>query len=181
MRDDVGVWLERLTALHKSSMRRAASAEGLRLVHLEILDYLSICNKYSNTAQALCEFLGQTKGSISQSLAFLETGGYIRREEDMQDRRCTRLFLTEQGNDCLLLAQKAMLVPHPNDQHSAQWAETLKEMIVTWQAQSDGAGFGLCRSCRHNCVLENGDFRCGLTGDPLTTADTSKLCREHEF
>ena len=181
MDEDIDLWLERLTALRKSAMRKAANSEGLRLVHLEILHYLSVSNKYSNTAQALCEFLGQTKGSISQSLSFLELEFYIEKKEDEQDKRCTRLFLTDKGKDALARATKKMKPSLFEKAENAKWADSLKSMIKALQEKSGDKGFGQCHSCHYNRTLPNGKFQCGLTGDPLTKTDTSKLCREHEF
>ncbi len=66
-------------------MRKFATEEGLQLVHVEILQYLSVCNRYSDTTQTISEYLGQTKGSISQSLSNLEENGYIKRTHEKLD------------------------------------------------------------------------------------------------
>ena len=79
MLKNIDIWLERLSSLYKSQMRQAASVEGFQLVNLEIMQYLSLCNGYSNTAQALSEYLGQTKGSISQSLKIMESSPHRHR------------------------------------------------------------------------------------------------------
>ena len=77
MLNNIEIWLERLSSLYISQMRQAASEQGVQLVNLEILQYLSICNDYSNTAQAISYYLGQTNGSIYQNLKMMEQSDLI--------------------------------------------------------------------------------------------------------
>ena len=95
MQNDAHIWLERLTSLYKNQMRQAANEEGVQLVHIEALQYLSICNQYSNTAQALSEYLGQTKGSISQSIKLMEKIGHIERKPCQKDKRAIKTLFIE--------------------------------------------------------------------------------------
>lgn len=71
MDHNIDMWIERISSLRSSLVRKAATAAGLQFIHAEILEYLGRCNRYSNTAQALTEYLGLTKGSVSQSLKLL--------------------------------------------------------------------------------------------------------------
>lgn len=171
------IWLERLTTLHKSQMRKAANAEGMPFVHLEILQYLSMCNRYSNTAQALSDYLGQTKGSISQSLKIIEDKDYIVRKPCTQDGRVTRLYLTEKSKDVLERIQ------HLNfpDQNAEQIVTSLKEVVKQWQMQTGSKGFGQCLTCRFWTTTGQDNFKCGLTGEALSKENIKLLCQEHEF
>ena len=178
MMNDLEIWLERLSSLYKSQMRHAANSEGVQTVHLEILQYLSISNHYSNTAQALSEYLGQTKGSISQSLKILEAEGYIERKSCKEDKRVTRLFLTKTGKSSF---KKMSAYLMPNLDEAADDIELIKSLLQKWQIRNDHKGFGQCQSCRFNRQLDNGKFQCGLTKAPLSKADIKKICREHEF
>ncbi|PJB71362.1 MAG: MarR family transcriptional regulator [Alphaproteobacteria bacterium CG_4_9_14_3_um_filter_47_13] len=178
MMNDTNIWLERLSSLYKSQMRKAAGIEGVQLVHFEILRYLSLCNKYSNTAQAVSEYLGQTKSSISQSLQFLENNDLIERKTDPVDKRFARLFLTKNGKTCLERMNKNLAPEIPDHQGTT---EIIKMILGLWQKQNDHRSFGQCHSCLYNRRLENGKFQCGLTNETLTKSDTTKLCREHEF
>ena len=69
----------------------------MQMVHVEIIQYLSSCNLYSNTAQALSEYLGQTKGSISQTISNLEKNGLLKKSQDRNDKRVYHLELTFKG------------------------------------------------------------------------------------
>ncbi len=178
MSNDVSIWLERLASLHKSQMRKAASAADVQLVHLEILHYLSICNKHSNTAKDLSDYLGQTKGSISQSLKFIEQARHIERKPCPNDGRVTRLYLTAKGKACLKDISKDTLPALPQNDLTI---ETLKALLHGWQTKSDLRGFGQCKSCCYNQSLDNGKFYCGLLDEPLSKSDTQKICKEHMF
>ena len=52
----VSQWIERLSAVHRNLMRQFANEEGLQLVHVEIMQYLSVSNRYSDTTQAISEY-----------------------------------------------------------------------------------------------------------------------------
>ncbi len=178
MINDIDIWLERLTSLYRSQIRHAANNEGIQPVHVEILQYLSICNRYSNTAQALSEYLGQTKGSISQSLKLLEKDGYIERNQCPDDKRVTRLYLTPKAKASVKRIANSLM---PNLGEAKEASDALKSLLMEWQLKNSHQGFGQCQSCRFNRSLPNGKFQCGLTGEPLTKVEVKQICREHEF
>src|SRR5258706_5455383 len=93
--------LERLGNLMRSELRQSGSAESLQPVHLHALVYLSKATRYSNTPQALADFLGLTKGTVSQTLLLLDRRGLIERFEDDIDRRVVRLRLSSAGERLL--------------------------------------------------------------------------------
>lgn len=169
--------LERLGALQRSESRRYAQEHGLQMVHLEVLNYLHRCNRYSDTTQALSEYLGQTKGSISQTLAFLEGEGLLRRTRDEQDRRVFHLALSP----------KARRLVHEFEErfYGEIDLETLSEKSLTeaisrLQKKNGLKGFGLCAACHHNSNPGGQKFQCGLTGESLTVEDTKLICREFQ-
>src|SRR5437868_9762752 len=99
--------VERLGNLMRAELRRSGSDESLQPVHLHALIYLSKANRYSNTPQALADYLGLTKGTISQTLLLLDRRGLIERFEDEIDRRVVRLRLSTAGEQFLADAQPA--------------------------------------------------------------------------
>ncbi len=150
----------------------------MQVVHLEILRYLSICNRYSNTAQALSEYLGQTKGSISQSLKLLEKEQLITRKPSQKDKRVVRIFLTTKGEKSLN-RMSVYLMPKLDEQIDS--AGAIQALLKQWQIINDHSGFGQCLSCRFNKNLGNEEFECGLTGEPLSDVEVKMICKEHEF
>lgn len=60
--------LERIGNLLRAEERAAGLRHGPQPVHLQALRYVQSCNRYSNTPAALTEYLGLTKGTVSQTL-----------------------------------------------------------------------------------------------------------------
>lgn len=179
---EIDIWIERLSSLQKSQMRKATTEAGIPLVHFEILQYLSICNRYSNTAQALSEYFGQTKSSISQSLKLIEKAGHIERKPCEQDKRAVRIHLTPAGMNCYAGIAEQLLHCEEDD---PQTIEVIKSLLVRWQKNNQLHVFGQCKSCRYNQIIEQKagvtQYLCGLTGEALSGEDVEKICKEHEF
>lgn len=171
----VSQWLERLSAVHRNLMRRFANEEGLQLVHVEIMQYLSVSNRYSDTTQAISEYLGQTKGSISQSLNLLEEQGFVKRMQDKVDKRIFHLSLSAKGS-----AVTHRMYASIDLQGAEELEPGLKNLLTSIQKKNNLRGFGTCISCRFNQNPGKNVFVCGLTTEKLTLDDTKKICREHD-
>lgn len=173
--------LERLCTLLRHDARQRALPHGLRPVQVEALLYLDRCNRYSDTPQAVAEYLGSTKGTVSQTLKILEREGLLRKEPDPEDGRVIRLRLTASGRD---LAQELAVPPILEKALAAEGlaaqrlADDLRHLLAAMQRAAGRQTFGTCHSCRH-FRRDDGSFRCGLTGEALSTADSRKICREH--
>ena len=72
MSEDLFNIIERLANVLRQEVRAEGQSLGLQPVQQEALYYLSICNRYSDTTLAVTEYLGLTKGTVSQSLKVLE-------------------------------------------------------------------------------------------------------------
>jgi DNA-binding MarR family transcriptional regulator len=159
--------------------------DGLQRVHLRALAYLRVANRYSNTPRALAEFLGLTKGTVSQSLLLLDRRGLVERAPDPEDGRVVRLRLSAKGRrladgSSLEGRWAAALAGVPAGERAAA-ARVLRQALVALQRQRGNLSFGECRTCRH-FLREGADtFRCGLTGEPLLRAETRQTCREHAW
>jgi hypothetical protein len=56
----------------------------------------------------------------------------------------------------------------------------LTRLLAGWQqSRPGGRTFGACHGCRH-FQAGPGEHRCGLTGEPLSEEDSTRICREHE-
>ena len=163
--------------------RQQAVAAGLPAVQWNILHYLSMANRYSNTPQALTEYLGLTKGTVSQSLKRLEARGWVERIADAQDGRVVRLLLSRDGarqlDDTVEAEWHAAAAALPAPQRDAAEA-ALRQLLTGWQQSRQGRSFGVCRSCTHFRAGSD-EHRCGLTGEPLSDDDSTRICREHNY
>lgn len=175
--------LERLSALLRSESRALLNDYGLQPVQYEALYYLSVSNRYSNTAKAVTEFLGQTKGTISQTLKVLEKKGLISRQVDDVDKRISHLLVTPAGQ--ALIKQ---LRPSPILNLTCQQLEvgefdninqSLTRLLSQLQAANQFKTFGQCHSCIYNVRVSKSQFLCDLTREPLSKAETGLICREH--
>ena len=175
--------VERLGNLLRVGLRQAATAQSLQPIHLQALLYLVEANRYSNTPQALAEYLGLTKGTVSQSLLLLARRKLIARHADEKDGRVVRLTLTDKGKDILKELglsnawRDAMQAASPARLSSA--TKVLKEALATLQTKNGHRTFGVCVTCRHNLHIGPRSYVCGLTKEKLTSREVNQICREH--
>lgn len=162
-------------------------SEGLNPAQWEALRFMARANRYSRTPSALACYLGTTKGTASQTLKALETKGLVVRQCCEQDRRVSRLELTKQGE--LLLKQdpigKVESVCREAGVDCKFTVGTLARLLEEVQDGLELKEFGVCGDCTHFCgdkdnkaALKDGDFHCGLNGDPLSTSDARHICVE---
>jgi DNA-binding MarR family transcriptional regulator len=183
--DRIYDYLERISNLIRMEARRSQSFKGLQPVQLEALHYLASCNRYSNTPLAVSEYLGLTKGTVSQTLAILENNGLIAKESDARDRRVVHLLLTEAGRRLLEESipprvLRAALGTFPEERRQLL-ESALADVLQAMQVANRLKTFGACKTCRHHLVLEDATRRCGLTGERLFEDDAERICREHQL
>lgn len=176
--------LERMGALIRSEQRRKCAAIGLQPVHLQALDYLSRCNRFSDTPVAITSYLGTTKGTVSQTLLLLEKRGYVKKVRDTLDKRKVHLYLLSAGKETLDLAKpielfnRASLILDQNDHETHK--EGFVNALTALQKANKSESFGLCKTCYYFTTTSEG-FRCRLTKEMLSKSDSEKICKEHTF
>jgi DNA-binding MarR family transcriptional regulator len=175
-------YLERLCNLMRSQGRGPAAACGLQPAQMEALRYLARCNRYSNTPLAVAEYLGTTKGTVSQTLKVLEAKGLVTKVGDPKDRRMVHLVPTDQGLEILHQARRDS-VPQGSLEASggpdlSALVTGLRRLLRALQTANGLRSFGACASCRFNHRTLEG-IRCGLTGESLAECELGQICREH--
>jgi hypothetical protein len=55
----------------------------------------------------------------------------------------------------------------------------LRTILGAMQRANQLKSFGVCKTCRHHRLEEEGSRWCALTREPLLSADAEKICREH--
>jgi DNA-binding MarR family transcriptional regulator len=176
-------YLERIGNLVRMGERRVDSMKGLQPVQLEALHYLSSCNRYSNTPLAVAEYLGLTKGTVSQTLSVLESYGLIEKIPDVSDKRVVRLVLTPIGKQ---LADGEIppriiktAVESLSEESRTEIIAALHATLLAIQRANQLKSFGQCKTCRHHRVEPEGNRWCALTREALLPEDAEKICREH--
>ena len=176
--------IERMAALIRSEERKKCTELGLQPVHLQVLDYLSRCNRYSDTPAALTKYLGMTRGTVSQTLLLLVKKGFIKKTTDATDRRVIHLSLLAEGGGILkqartsdLFNQAASLFEEHNFINNQ---EMFMKALTSLQKANKSQSFGLCKTCQYFTTTSAG-FNCGLTNEELSQSDSEKICQEHSI
>ena len=173
--------LDRLT-------RSGANIEGLNPAQWEALRYLARANRFSRTPAALADYLGSTRGTVSQTLIALEQKGFVGRTQSARDKRSIDLDLTSQGkialkDDPLLALARDLAASAGSD--IGNLVETLRAVLHRAVAHNDGKAFGVCHTCRHfqRDVRSSSrtPHRCGLLDEPLSEIDSRAICVEQEL
>lgn len=187
--DDVSpgmiVWpLERLARL----MRAREHDDGLNPAQWEALRYLDRANGFSNSPGALTQYLGATKGTISQTVKSLERKGFIAKSVREGERRSIVLMLTVQGKAVLAKDPWKHLAGSAGElggKTRRRLAKGLQEMLATELTHGQLKSFGLCETCRFfrekgRSADSAGPHHCMLLNVPLSSADSQHICVEHE-
>nr|WP_239482092.1 MarR family winged helix-turn-helix transcriptional regulator [Pseudomonas insulae] len=173
--------LERLSALTRVWFRQHPLLADLQPVQLSALLYLSRCNRYSNTPLAVADYLGLTKGTVSQSLKALEGKGLLSKAPSARDKRSVHLELTGAARALLGAVMPPAFLSAAAARMGAdaqQLEQLLGDLLRNVQRDQDVPSFGLCRTCRFHQTVDGLPF-CGLTHEPLSHAEAELICREH--
>ena len=172
-----------LTQLGTLLRAEARVETGLQPVQVQVLNYLSICNRYSDTPAAVADYLGLTKGTVSQTVRVLAESGWVEKVPDSEDGRVVHLRLTREGKRLVERAVPPPVLLDALEGMSAAQQEralaTLRELLCGLQRSNDGLSFGVCHTCKHFVREDEEQFRCGLTGEALTPPESLLNCREH--
>ncbi|MBS4052406.1 MarR family winged helix-turn-helix transcriptional regulator [Methylomonas rivi] len=180
---DIYELIECMTALIRSEERKKCTELGLQPVHFQVLNYLSRANKYSNTPAAVANYLGMTRGTVSQTLIILEKKGYIEKTPDGNDKRVIHLRLLAEGAEVLKQARPSDLfssatgILRTTGQELTD-ANVFQQALTALQKANQSQSFGVCKTCR-NFSEKDGEFFCQLTQETLTVDDSEKICQEH--
>ena len=170
----------------RAGERSSGMEHGLQPVHVQVLSYLLSCNRYSNSPAGVTDFMGVTKGTVSQSVNVLERKGLITKSPDAGDGRVVHLNVTEAGRQFIEseFSQQDILATL-DEMHFGErqnLAGMLTDLLIGVQHRNGGRMFGECRTCRHFRKDAVGDsHQCGLTLEPLSDDDSTKICRENEL
>jgi DNA-binding MarR family transcriptional regulator len=152
----------------------------------EALRYLWQANRFSRTPAALADYLASTRGTISRTLASLETKGYVERRSNLRDGRSVEFVLTGkaaaalEGDPLFALAED---IEKAAGDEMAPMLEGLRRTLRTAIARNRGRAFGACRSCSYfRADVRPGSssaHHCGLLDEPLSDEESGLICAEH--
>lgn len=164
-------------------LRSGDHAAGLNPAQSEALRYLARANRFSRTPAALADYLGSTRGTVSQTLLALEAKGLIERRSNERDARSVTLALNKAGVDFLKTDPARSLAMAVDETGAApQLADGLEAALRAAISQRGGRAFGVCRTCRHFRADQRAGanpHHCALLDEPLSGADAASICHEH--
>lgn len=172
--------IERLDRL----ARKGDGEAGLNPAQWEALRYIARANRFSRNPAALADYLGSTRGTVSQTLIALEQKGLIERIPSTRDRRSIDLALTRAGEAALRddpVQQLATDIAAATGGATKQLASALRATLTRAIARNDGKPFGVCRTCRHfRQGVKGKGHHCALLDVALTETDSEAICVEQE-
>jgi len=166
--------------------RELQFVDGLNPAQWETLRFLAQANRYSRTPTALAEYLGATKGTVSQTLISLESKGLVDRCKKTCDRRQVAITLTEAGEamlhrDPMRTLEKAIC--EMTADCGGALVTGLSRLLTELQHRREVMHFGVCEDCTMFCkehgkpkTTNNEPKRCGMTGETLADGECLQLC-----
>lgn len=168
--------MERISHVLREEQRALATAHGLALAQLEVLRYLGAANRFSDTVSALVDYVGATKGTLSQTVSALERKGLLQRVADPRDARVQHCRLTAAGEAIVRGSERAAGLDGLS--LNAATVNHLDALLRDLLRARGGRAFGVCATCLHHRATPAGRH-CALLDVALTEADAARLCREH--
>ncbi len=171
----------RIAALLERLARLAANDSwegGLNPTQVAILSYLHRANRFSRAPSHVADYLGATRGTVSQSLKSLRDKGLVRESRSASDRRSISFDLTEAGE--AIAAERSRLdraLERMPDAERAALSAGLADLLRAMLAAGGGRPFGICRDCRHHRHGADGRY-CALLEVPLAEEEAGLICHE---
>lgn len=157
----------------------ASAWEGdLNPTQRAVLVYLGRANRFSRSPSHVAEYLGSTRGTISQSFKSLLQKGYVREHRSELDKRAISFDLTPKGQSIARegsgLEQSIAALNKPD---RAALHGALQALLKGELAKNNGRAFGVCNSCLHFQASQKGGF-CGLLSETLLPEEVTLICHE---
>lgn len=155
-------------------------ARGLNPSQAAALAYLMQANRFSRAPSHVADYLGSTRGTVSQTLKALARKGLVAEAAEDGDRRRIRYDATANGmaretTDRPLDMALRSLPPDEAVRLDATLSETLRAVLATRSGQS----FGICRTCAHHEPRDVG-AHCRLLRVDLAPEERGQICHEHD-
>jgi DNA-binding MarR family transcriptional regulator len=153
--------------------------DALNPTQVAALEYLTRANRFSRAPSHVADYLGTTRGTMSQTLKSLERKGYVIERRSEKDRRSISYDPTEGGR--ILAARRHSLVDAVSalpDAARIHLGDSLAALLECQLQANGGRPFGICRTCAHYRTTRDGSY-CALLSLPLLPEETDQICHEH--
>lgn len=145
-----------------------------------VLDYLSRANRFSRSPSQVADYLGTTRGTISQSLKSLGQKSYVTERRSLSDKRTISFDLTDKGSEAVLTPSVMTdALSKMNESSGPELLHSLDALLGRLLKQNGGRSFGICKDCKHFNSRRNGGH-CSLLSERLSRQDSTLICHEQE-
>ena len=153
-------------------------SDDLNPTQLAALGYLAQANRFSRAPSHVADFLGTTRGTMSQTLKALERKNYISELRSETDKRYMSYDLTVKGRVATERPNPLEQALSTTDTTSANALEsTLETLLQTMLIANKGRAFGQCLECIHYRTNAVKGY-CDLLSVSLAPAETEQICHE---
>jgi len=152
--------------------------EALNPVQVAALEYLARANRLSRAPSHVADYLGTTRGTMSQTLKALVRKGFVSERRSETDKRSISFDLTEEGRT--IAARRGALLEAIGglpDAAQADLGDSLSTLLKHQLRQNNGRPFGVCHTCAHHRVTQDGAY-CALLSVPLLPEEPDQICHE---
>jgi DNA-binding MarR family transcriptional regulator len=144
------------------------------------LEYLAEANMFSRSPSHVAEYIGTTRGTMSQTLKALARKGYVEEHRKEHDQRSISYELTKEGGEIVRQSNPvAQAIGDMPLENQAMLEQGLMQSLSLALTANGGRSFGQCKSCTHHDVTTENGF-CKLLGVSLEPGEKDKICIEHE-
>jgi len=145
-----------------------------------VLDYLGRANRFSRSPSHVAEYLGSTRGTVSQSFKSLSQKGYVTERRSTLDKRAISFELTAKGQAIACADNTLTEVLSANSaEGNTILFSALNRVLGDMLARNEGRAFGICKTCKHHETRSDGGY-CTLLSESLLPVETTQICFEQE-
>ena len=143
------------------------------------LGYLARANRFSRKPSIVADYLGATRGTVSQTLKALVRKGLVQETSDPSDRRSISYSVTPDGHSVLDRRNVLEQAVSGMDASEISFLDAgLRNLLLQVLNVQDQKSFGVCKTCRYHEEGQNGRS-CRLLNVKLDKADAEQVCVEH--
>lgn len=142
------------------------------------LSYLARANRFSRSPSVVAEYLGATRGTVSQTLKALLRKGLIEESPNPNDKRSISYKVTEEG--AALADQRRLLhdvLEGLSDDDRTALESQLTRIVGSALKARGLKTFGSCKTCRHH-RSQGAQPHCTLLDLPLRPGEEDQICVE---
>ncbi len=155
-------------------------SDDLNPTQLAALGYLAQANRFSRAPSHVADFLGTTRGTMSQTLKALERKGYVSELRSKTDKRYMSYDLTAKGRTATARPNPLEDALSTTDRATNDALENALTSLLQAMLQANGGrAFGQCIECSHYRTNGTKGY-CDLLSVSLTPSETEQICHEQE-